>query len=530
MSDESILVVTRRRFTWLLALAGLGTACKKEETSEDSAMTDTTANLPVSKAPARVADVHMHMFNANFLPLDGVLAKWVSGTTAALVAAILKAKTDDCGDNLASLSSVPAADTALDQLDSMTDDQLIEQLYRTTPVSAFGEDDVVSALSSVASSSERREQILSSPPQARRALAKPEFVKAINDSADQRPQEIFPERGGYLQWITLMTWCEHKIWAAARAAYPRLNLSVAHMMDMENYYPPSKPTYPYPDAQVIRMLNLVQKSGGKLMTFVAFDPARSDWESIIGDALAAGCAGVKFYPPNGYSAFDKSTGKVPERTAALFRYCITNDVPIFTHCTPHGFEALTGNGKKYADPDLWRRALEYEENGQQPFRNLRLCLGHSGGEQGWFPEDGAPPSSSPPFSAQVISLCRRFPNVYCEVAYLDAILKKEGQRRFQNALRTAIVAQGDFAFAKKIMYGSDWHMIHKIRNHRQYLPAFIEALGHEEWDPVRDDFFFNNAVRWLNLAAYVARMDNENPPHVPAAARDYLRQLITAAA
>src|SRR5688500_3497431 len=78
MKDDFFLM-PRRRFAWLLALAGLGTACKKEETvmsdmpGTDMAATEMTATAPlVPKRPKRIADVHTHMFNANFLPLDGV--------------------------------------------------------------------------------------------------------------------------------------------------------------------------------------------------------------------------------------------------------------------------------------------------------------------------------------------------------------------------------------------------------------------------------------------------------------------------
>ncbi|HEX6100577.1 MAG TPA: amidohydrolase family protein [Thermoanaerobaculia bacterium] len=514
MREDSIFPVTRRSFAWLLALAGLGTACKKEEATTDTAAVE-TAEAASTGTPKRVADVHVHMFNANFLPIDGILRRWVGGGAAAFLAAILKKKTDDCS-KVSSLSAAQA-NNALDQLE-VPDDQLIEQIYRDTPPEAFADDEVTSGLSSVVEAPARRDAILAATPAQRKVMAKPEFVASLNQAANERPKDLFPERGGFLQWISLMTWCERKIWAAAQAAYPSVNLYITHMMDMENYYPPGKPNYDYPDQQVIRMLNLMKSSNGRLITFIAFDPQRENWREIMDDALGAGCAGVKFYPPNGYPPFDETTSQVPPSTAEFFRYCIEKDVPVFTHCTPHGFEAEGGHGKKYANPVLWRKALEQPE-----FRNLRLCLGHAGGEEGWFPKEGGPTPATAPFSAEVINLCKRFPNVYCEVAYLDEILTTEGQTRFQNAMRRAMQAPGEYDFGKKLMYGSDWHMIHKIGKHRQYLPSFIATFRDAEWNAIRDDVFFDNAVRWLNLGKYVQRLETENPQALPASAITYLR-------
>jgi predicted TIM-barrel fold metal-dependent hydrolase len=331
---------------------------------------------------------------------------------------------------------------------------------------------------------------------------------------------MFPDKGGFFQWVTLMTWCESKIWAAVREAYPDVQLFVAHMMDMENYYPPSKPRYRWPDEQLRRMAKLTRAAEGRLLTFFAFDPKRDDWEALLDRALASGCAGVKFYPPNGYPPFDAKTNSIPPTTAAFFRRCVRDGIPLFTHATSHGFEAMTGNGKKYANPKLWRRVLETPE-----FSTLRLCFAHAGGDDGWFPRDGEAAPAEEPFSKEVVALCREFPNVYCEVAYLSPILTPQGQKSFQVALERANAAGGTYPFAKKVMYGSDWHMIHKIRDHRAYLQSFHAALADAKWNGVRDDFFSRNAARWLDLAGYVKRMREKHPGVLTEKAAQHLQGL-----
>jgi predicted TIM-barrel fold metal-dependent hydrolase len=193
-----------------------------------------------------------------------------------------------------------------------------------------------------------------------------------------------------------------------------------------------------------------------------------------------------------------------------------------THCTSHGFEAKRGNGQLYADPRLWRRVLE-----ERGFDRLRLCFGHAGGEQGWFPRalDLSSVVGKSSFSSEVLALCREFPHVYCETAYLSPILKQNGRDRFQRALRKALTAPAQFPLAKKVMYGSDWHMIHTLQDHRLYLPSFVSALGSSEWDGLRDDFFFRNAVRWLDLPAYLDRTAKTDAPWFGTTARCYLENL-----
>ena len=54
--------------------------------------------------------------------------------------------------------------------------------------------------------------------------------------------------------------------------------------------------------------------------------------------LRNGNIGVKFYPPMGYKP-DDDYDSIKE----LFEYC-NSEIPILTHCTPEGFEAVEGLG------------------------------------------------------------------------------------------------------------------------------------------------------------------------------------------
>jgi predicted TIM-barrel fold metal-dependent hydrolase len=287
------------------------------------------------------------------------------------------------------------------------------------------------------------------------------------------------------------------------------------MMDMENYYDPHvNPVYAWPDEQLRRMSGLMNASAGKLLTFVAFDPKRDDWRMIVDKGIAAGCIGVKFYPPNGYPPFDLATNDFPNRnTRDFFVHCADAGIPVFTHCTLVGFEAMSGYGTRYGNPLLWKRTLERVPK-------LRLCLGHAGGEPGWF-KDVKPGDTN--FVAQVIELCANFENVYAEVGFLDDVFDSKLHPAFLHHLETALPRIG-----KKLMYGSDWHMIHTLKKHAAYLESWKRMLAPASWNTFRDDFFFANAIRWLDLPAHVDRQQIAGNA-IEAEARAHWNALVTAA-
>jgi predicted TIM-barrel fold metal-dependent hydrolase len=437
-----------------------------------------------SMNPRVVVDVHTHLFNANFLPLYSVLKKWVSGTWADLAQRYIEGRVDRCegGGNPMAFSD----DRDFEDILSDDDEELIEQLYDPVAAETLRTEDAQFALSSLATAYPRSFSLDNDAP--------PEFHALFNEVADERPRDIFPERGGFLQWIRLMTWCEKKIWAAVQHYYPDVQLFVAHMMDMEHYYDPHvRPVYAWPDEQLRRMRDLMDASEGKLLTFVAFDPKRDDWREIVEKGIAHGCIGVKFYPPSGYAPFDEAAGDFPNaNTRNFFLYCEERGIPVFTHCTQGGFEAIGGYGIRFGHPRLWGHVLARVPN-------LRLCFGHAGGEPGWFKNVK---ENDPNFPAEVLKLCASYPNVYAEAGYLEDVLDSDDHPAFLARLQTALPSVGN-----KLMYGSDWHMIHRMKKHAGYLMAWKNMLSTPEWDSFRDNFFYRNAIQWLDLPSHIARQE-----------------------
>ncbi len=302
--------------------------------------------------------------------------------------------------------------------------------------------------------------------------------------------------------------------------YPQVSLFVHHMMDLEMAYS-DKPAILFED-QYQSIPKLDAAFNGKFVHFVAFDPFRRKRAlDYVKQGLAAGAIGVKFYPPSGYCAACNPDPEPPPSDARelqrwqsryggveplkgadldrindeLFQWCQSNDIPIFTHCTPHGFDAVSGYGLK-SDPKYWECALK-------KYPKLRLCFGHSGGDDYWF----STMTENVGFGVDVVRLCLEYENVYCETGYLEQILNTQSQDALKNRLAQKINQQspvGSWRFGDKIMYGTDWYMIAKETHPEKYLKDFSELFNDPRLSPWRRQFFGHNAIAFLKLNRYVA--------------------------
>ncbi|WP_408602135.1 amidohydrolase family protein [Pseudomonas sp. PLMAX] len=285
-------------------------------------------------------------------------------------------------------------------------------------------------------------------------------------------------------------------------------LQIVHfMMDMQMAYPGHKePHYPFFPTQVEFMQNLQRKHPNQVYGFCAFDPRRpGDWRKRCQDAIAKGFIGFKFYPPLGYKPFGDEAG-VQAVTNEFFDFCVEGDIPIFTHCTPQGFQTHLKEGKN-AHPNNWKSVLETPK-----WNNLRLCLGHAGGEDvltddinsaGWMAADDNEWIATDNFARIVTELCTNYPNVYCEVANMFPMLNKNNGATFVSNLeraRKAAATDGrPYDLMDKIAYGTDWHMPDMVDNTRRYFEVFLNIMNREEYRPHIDKFFWENSYNYMKV-------------------------------
>ena len=184
-----------------------------------------------------------------------------------------------------------------------------------------------------------------------------------------------------------------------------------------------------------------------MIYFVAYAPYRDYWmgghagdaEELVRTAIEKnGAWGVKFYPPSGYrpagnsirprptgirsraaaEQWDARYGPLPgdknraldQKIEKLLLWCIEKDVPVFVHSGTGEFEARKGYGLYHSNPSFWRQFLDNHPAPDGSPCRLRLCLGHAGGGDYWFGGKNAVSWGSATYE-----MCRRFPNVYCEI-------------------------------------------------------------------------------------------------------------------
>lgn len=330
------------------------------------------------------------------------------------------------------------------------------------------------------------------------------------------------EAGDMLDFLLTMMRSEKSIFRRLSSYYDKYDiryLLVHHMMDMDHPFG-GRSKFEFYTKQIPRMRALERFSSGTLLGFSAFDPIRfvesdsSNLKESIEESMHYSLihekAGFKFYPPMGY----KAAGNEPENKLELvvdifFDYCLEHDIPVFTHCTPAGFEVVKGESGSNSHPKFWAEALR-----KNPKRkDLRICFGHSGGGTathkgrsvyGWMAKNDDQWMDEDNYTRQVIELCRQYPNVYCEVAYLDEIIHSDSKKqtfidRFAEEYSKDTSSNRPYNFQDKVMYGSDWHMPSMVNDIDTYLGIFMEIFKSPPLNGHMKGFFYQNALEYLQL-------------------------------
>jgi predicted TIM-barrel fold metal-dependent hydrolase len=486
-------------------------------------------------APVVVIDAHTHLFNAKYLPVREIVVAQTGcpPLAAQAIESVVLFLTRDSRLADPKGATVPPDDpkpevrllkSLLGKSPAQVRAILLEEVFQKRLSPEVIQHQLPSDQQAALKLFVRGRDVMSSPDEAARPLGPEDIVKALEMTRfmAERHAEQSDENGvgapGLLTLLYIAMCSERGILEGLQGTYPQVQLFVHHMMDLAVTYNEC-PTFPFKQ-QVVKMLALQDKYPGQVLTFGAYDPfRREDALPTAEDFYRQGVIGFKFYPPDGYrpnqnfipsrsmpgtviEQWDRRYQgldplKMDTNNEHFFAFCEAHDIPIFVHCSPGGFEAVTNYGDLMADPSYWTNVLATHTN-------LRVCFGHSGGPSLWFNQ---PPDTNSAesirFGHEVIDLCARYKNVYCDSAYWELLLANGGVGKLAAQLPSLIQTYPELA--KKLVYGSDWFMISQEDKYQTYLDGMLSALEHPagnvpaNWQQFIYDFFAGNEARYLNL-------------------------------
>jgi predicted TIM-barrel fold metal-dependent hydrolase len=246
------------------------------------------------------------------------------------------------------------------------------------------------------------------------------------------------------------------------------------------------------------------KYKSRILPYLGVDPRRENIKSYL-NQIGHGklFAGVKVYPPNGFSPMDK----VLVGPDSVFEYCSKNQIPIVSHCSYGGFATpatsinvngyIIPKGKKepveyngtyqfntsIADgftvmvqeragvlnnPKIWRKVLE-------KYNNLILVLAHFGsGNNDWQDE--------------ILAMMKIYPNLYTDVSCMsdESIIQR---------VKTIYTNNPDIS--DRILYGSDYFLdMFFNESFDQYLNRIKGIFGPEIFDKISSDNPMKFKSKW----------------------------------
>ncbi len=475
-------------------------------------------------------DVHAHFFNARYIPLSGVArSRGAPRFLARFLAWVLIGLTSDDRSletrgswfrrtgthrGLAVASSGGAGEAGSDPAAA------IGWFADNVPEEAFASECFREVREEAARL--RAERVVCAPLETLGAAAARDWLRGYLKDVHASGERVLLEAehaegaaagiGGFLAFVRHLLGSEKALAEELRDSSPGVSLFVHLMMDMDHPYGDTS-HYSYPHA-IRRIRELCRQSGGCIVAFVAFDPYRPECNEVVEDVLQDDVfIGIKFYPPSGYRpdrneearrapGRSVSASELDRRCRRLFSFCNSRQIPIMTHCTPGGMQvspsAMTGWN---SNPDHWRETLDR-------FPDLRLCFGHAGGSGRWFDERAAEATDPPgyPWADAVVDLCSRYENVYTDFGHAIEMLDAGRASRFANELAAAIRRGGEFAFHKKVMYGSDFPMPMPSGGWRKYYAAFLNAIrSNVELREHEEAIFSQNAADYLRPDLFLSR-------------------------
>jgi predicted TIM-barrel fold metal-dependent hydrolase len=485
-------------------------------------------------APKLCIDVHAHFFNASDVTVKGFLEGPVAYSKGGVIGALISALApfaDELGliapsatnEYQALLSMATRSD-----LNSLVDHapllrQLVDQhhvavsgqFYDLVKGSAFEKQ--YNALQDERAQSLRGLDILgvntnhldaNSVAAALKSGSRPNLLRTTTqrqfDSSHAYPDGTLAFVGCMLsyRWMNLFEYSQ--AYSAAPGAFG-IDQTLGALVDFDHWLD-CPPRSAHEDQ--VKVFELMSRlSGGYMRPLIAYNPwsaSKNPEEAVkrVVDAVTLhGFVGVKLYPPNGFRPYGNEHFPIAMRGApspaaldtamkALWYACEDLQIPVMAHTGESmGKNAAFNDG---ADPKGWGALLALSQGHPPPFVNL----GHFGGDE-----------SSNDWTLQFAGQMQdpEGVKVFGDLAYWSNLRSRYVNEPVYTAAHTRLATALQRSYvAKRVMYGSDWHMLAQEPDWAAY-PFDIAAATHDL--PINAaDLFGNNAV-----SCFGARLNEPAP-------------------
>jgi hypothetical protein len=373
-----------------------------------------------------------------------------------------------------------------------------QQLGSVESPSAFDEETVLNAIDPVRRFAEYQRQF-GSLPQPKNSLDPKGVLEFVHHMLMYR-------------WMNLRDYS--RAYTEGDTAYG-IDAVFTSFVNFDYWLDPAKRSSQFEQMQVHALLS--KMSGGYMLPLIAYNPwtdirdNNSSFELVKTAIFDYGYIGVKIYPPIGFVPYGNShlqhTGKnqayppgaaLDEKLLQLFSWCAANHVPVMAHSGESNGRDLEGD--TFAGPDGWRQLLIKIGNSTDP---PIVNFAHFGGGS---TSSGHKANN---WTVQFSGLMATKPgsHLYGDLAYWEELKWCDSKHPdcavAKSRIQRALVANKNAA--RRIMFGTDWHMLSKEPTWQAYpreVTANLQGVL-----PSMDDFLYRNALECFGLGPQSAQRD-----------------------
>lgn len=239
------------------------------------------------------------------------------------------------------------------------------------------------------------------------------------------------------------------------------------------------------DEQIIELSELTKKYP-QIIPFIHIDPRRDGFMELLKKSVEVwGIKGVKIYPSLGIFPYD-------ERLYPVYEYCVKNNLPVITHCSPYNPVHFKGKdkelrmllskskipidykGKKrkelcanFTNPKNWEYVLN-------DFKTLKLCLAHFGSSYFWN-EYLENPGGNDNWFVTIKDMIPKYENLYTDISFTLS------EQEYFPLLKVLL---SDTVLKNKILFGSDYYMVETEATERRFALDLRAYIGEDNFTAI----------------------------------------------